>query len=98
MTWTLIPMPAAEELAFGYVPSPREDTSPGSEFSFRRLLVMLFAFLGLVIGIQHAVTSPDEAGHRRVAETNLGERKGPCRDCARIILDSEHSNARIQRS
>ena len=98
MTWTLIPMPAAEELAYGYVPSPQEHRAPGSEFSLRRLLVMLFAFLGLVIGFQHAFTAPDEAGHRRIAESNIGERKAPCRDCARITLVREQRNARIQRN
>ena len=86
MTWTLIPMPAAEELAYGYVPSPQEHRAPGSEFSLRRLLVMLFAFLGLVIGFQHALTAPDDAGHRRIAELNLSERKAQCHGCEPILV------------
>lgn len=82
MTWTLIPMPAAEELAGGYVPSPHQNKPSEPVFTPRRFLTIMFAIMGLAIGFQHGADGSDEAGHRRIAEISIGERKGQCRDCA----------------
>ena len=84
MNWTLIPLPAAEELAGGYVPTPHLGEPEPSAFSLRRFLTMVFAVFGLATGLQHAAAAQDEVGHRRLTEISIGERKSPCRDCAQI--------------
>ncbi|WP_108787244.1 hypothetical protein [Erythrobacter sp. Alg231-14] len=84
MNWTIIPLPAPEELAGGYVPPPSASDHSDAGSSLRRILTMLFAVFGLASGLQQAGAANDEPGHRRLAEISIGDRKGPCRDCTQI--------------
>ena len=74
-------MPAPEELACGYVPSASENEPPEPVITPHRFLTMMYVILVLVIGFQHAADGSDEAGHRRIAESSIGERKIQCRHC-----------------
>lgn len=88
MTWTLITMPAAEELAYGFTPAPtsepapkREGEAPRGQHSLRRFFVTLFVLLGLTTGVQSAFAETEKPGQRRIAEVNVTERKAECRNC-----------------
>ena len=87
MTWTLIPMPAPEELVMGYTPAPLTQPAetllraPSQERELRRYCVSLFAIFGLLAGLQSAFADHPTEGQRRLAEFNLAERKIECRTC-----------------
>lgn len=60
MNWTLLPMPADEELTSGYIPpSPVSEQAPSNRF-LRRLLIALLAVYSLAAGIQHAAAASEE--------------------------------------
>ncbi|EAQ27676.1 hypothetical protein NAP1_08787 [Erythrobacter sp. NAP1] len=88
MNWSLIPMPAAEELAGGFVPPVAFDeatrkTQDDPELrEMRRYLVALFVALGMIACVESAIIDHPADGQRRLAEVNLSERKAECRDCA----------------
>ena len=88
MTWTLIPMPAPEELVMGYTPAPLAEPvetlprSPSQERELRRYFITLFAVFGLLAGLQSAFADHPAEGQRRLAKVNLAERKIECRTCS----------------
>lgn len=87
MNWSLIIMPAPEELTMGYVPAilvgeaqrERRKATKGRET--RRFLVSLFAAFGLMAGLGNLLADHAPEGQRRLAEINLPERKQTCRNC-----------------
>ena len=87
MTWHLIPIPAPEELAFGYTPTPHVEASEAepshqTEASdLRRYLLTVFVVFGLLVGFQSLFADKPTEGQRRVAEINLSERKAQCQGC-----------------
>ena len=92
MTWTLVPMPAPEELALGYTPAPSreaqqthpQNASEGREM--RRYFLSLFVVFGFIVGLQSIFAHDPPEGQRRIAELNLSERKAECRDCKNPII------------
>ena len=92
MTWTLIDTPSPEELAWGYTPAPSFFDKPQTENSsselreIRRYFVTLFCMIGLLVGLQSLVGDNPTHGQRRIAEVNLSERKGECRDCVSAVV------------
>lgn len=78
MNWTIITLPAPEELACGYTATGH---SYGDNRQLRHILISLFAVFGLLVGIQTLALENDQPGQRRIAETHLSERKLECRDC-----------------
>ena len=88
MNWNIVPLPAPEELVFGYNPSPliknSSDTLRPPDPAQRRRLVFvtLFVAFAILAGLQNALSDHPAQGQRRIAEVNLNDRKTECRACA----------------
>ena len=98
MTWSLIPMPAPEELVMGYTPAPLCEPEPAlprpssEERELRHYFITLFATFGLLAGLQSALADHPTDGQRRLAEVHLAERKNECRACsapAALMADAD---------
>lgn len=86
MTWSLITIPAAEELSTGYVGTPAERETSDTGEALRRFIINLFAAFGLIAAIQSVATEIGEAGQRRLAESHIADRKSSCRGCDQQLL------------
>jgi len=98
MNWSLIAMPAPEELVMGYAPAPPSKPAlpqPGSsaeDQEERRYLVSLFVAFGLLAGLQGALAGDPPEGQRRIAEVSVSERKSECRGCGDPIAHAAQAD------
>ena len=98
MTWNIVPLPAPEELVFGYNPSPlikNGSDAPRPPDPARRqplVFVTIFAALAILAGLQNALSDHPALGQRRIAEVNLHERKSECRACADPVGETATPN------
>ena len=98
MNWTLITMPAPEELVMGYSPAPPSKSasvpphSSSEDQELRRYLVSLFVAFGLLAGLQSALADDPPEGQRRIAEVSVSERKSECRGCGDPMMHTTQAD------
>ncbi|MBA4044910.1 hypothetical protein [Erythrobacter donghaensis] len=71
MNWTLITLPAPEELVWGYVPPPRVDGDSGHRWLSPALAGLVLAAL---LGLRLAGIDTEKVGERRLPLAGLIER------------------------
>ena len=83
MNFSLIPMPAIEELAMGYVPSDSSSRAIGEPISFRAIAALyLFALLGLFLFASETSSTDVQTKSISAAAPSAAS----CPDCARMPL------------
>lgn len=83
MNFSLIPMPASEELATGYIPLVSGNRSVGEPISFRVIAALYLLALLVIIQIPSGDPSPDAQSDAAEAAT-LAE--ASCDDCTQTSL------------